>query len=83
LEEAEFFKEIKQDCDRISKEYFVKSHLPPKDLSFSTSQALFPQGDLRQTLQKEYENQCQSLCYGEFPSWTAVENCFEVLRDKL
>jgi hypothetical protein len=83
LENTEFFSEIKQDCDRISKEHFAKSHLPPKDLAFSTSQALFPQGDLRKKLQKDYETQCQSLCYGEFPSWSTVETCFEAMREKL
>lgn len=52
-------------------------------MKFSNSLALFPTGELRQTLKREYEQQCSSLCYGNYPAWEEVETCFEELRNWL
>jgi len=77
------FGEIMQDYDRVSSEYFPTSHFPPENLNFSNSPALFPTGDLRKTISKAYTEQCKLLCYGNYPSWDEVEQCFLSIRDKL
>ena len=38
---------IKADYDRISREHFEKSYVPPPDMSFAKSDALFPPAELR------------------------------------
>lgn len=80
---SEEYDQIKQDCNKISKENKFPDYYPPYDLKFSNSEALFPTEQLGQTLAKEYENQCKSLCYGNYPSWEEVESCFEELKDLL
>ena len=69
LTETDLFIQIKQDCNRISQKHFANTYVPPEDLSFANSQALFPPAALRDALRRDYETQCQSLCYGEFPAW--------------
>lgn len=63
LLEVENYQAIKHDCHQISEEHFSKSYSRPNNLSFANSPALFPEGDLRETLQKDYEAQCSKLCY--------------------
>jgi len=63
LLEVENYQAIKRDCHQISEEHFSKSYSRPNNLSFANSPALFPEGDLRETLQKDYEAQCSKLCY--------------------
>lgn len=82
LLQSEEYSQLKEDCDRISREYFP-DYNPPEAMKFSNSVALFPTGELRQTLKREYEQQCSSLCYGNYPSWDEVEACFEEFRDLL
>jgi hypothetical protein len=74
---------IKKDCDRIGQEHFPTNHWPPDGLIFSQSEALFPTGETQQALAREYESQCQNLCYGDFPGWTDIEACFAELREWL
>ena len=38
---------IKADYDRISREHFPKSYIPPPDMSFAHSDALFPPPEMR------------------------------------
>jgi len=83
LLEIENYQAIKRDCDQISEEHFSKSYARPDNLSFANSPALFPEGDLREALRKDYEDQCSTLCYGDFPLWKEVEECFSALREKL
>jgi hypothetical protein len=83
LRTSDEYLEIKQDCDRIGQEHFSNNHWPPERLVFSQSEALFPEGEIRQTLAKEYESQCRNLCYGDFPNWEDFEACFAELRDWL
>ena len=82
LLQSEEYSQLKEDCDRISREYFP-DYNPPEAMKFSNSLALFPTGEIRQTLKREYEQQCSSLCYGNYPSWDEVEACFEEFRDLL
>ncbi|MCL1472041.1 nucleotidyl transferase AbiEii/AbiGii toxin family protein [Argonema antarcticum] len=82
LLQSEEYSQLKEDSDRISREYFP-DYDAPEAMKFSNSLALFPTGELRQTLKREYEQQCSSLCYGNYPAWEEVEACFEELRDRL
>lgn len=81
--EDESYQKIKEDCASISRTHFPHQSDPPIDLMFSSSPALFPTQDIRNNIAKEYQQQCQTLCYGSFPSWEEVEACFEEIREKL
>ena len=74
---------IKQDYHLVSSRYFSTSHFPPENLSFANSLALFPNGDLRKAISKAYTEQCKSLCYGSYPLWEEVEECFSSIRNHL
>ncbi len=74
---------IKADYDKISRAHFPKSYFHPEDMSFARSDALFPRADLAALIGPEYEQQCQTLCYGPFPSWNQVQARFDELRDVL
>lgn len=74
---------IKVDYDRISRAYFEKSYVPPPDMSFAKSDALFPAAELRAMLAVEFEKQCRVLCFGPFPPWDDVQARFEALRQML
>jgi hypothetical protein len=77
---SEDFVEIKQDCERLSQQYFQGSHFPPENLIFANSTAIFPTDDLRKVIKEAYQEQCKSLCYGVYPSWEEVEECFLSIR---
>nr|WP_255512976.1 MULTISPECIES: nucleotidyl transferase AbiEii/AbiGii toxin family protein [unclassified Tychonema] len=83
LLESPDFISIKQDCDQLSKTYFKSKEFSPTNLIFANSEALFPTGDLRKAISKAYTEQCQILCYGSYPSWEEVEECFSSIRSKL
>jgi len=80
---SEEYARIKDDYDRISREYFPKGYFQPDEMSFAKSDALFPQADLVTEIAREYDNQCQVLCYGAYPSWPEVQARFEELRHLL
>jgi hypothetical protein len=82
LRDAEYAA-IKADYDRISREHFEKSYVPPPNMSFAKSDALFPPDDLRAVLAGEFEKQCRVLCFGPFPTWAEVEARLIGLRDAL
>ena len=71
---------IKTDYDRISRAHFERSYVPPPDMSFAKSDALFPSAELRAMLAVEFEKQCLVLCFGPFPSWDDVQARLEGLR---
>jgi hypothetical protein len=75
--------ELKLDCDRISRESFGDSYVPPPEMSFRDSFALFPTAELESYLSLEYMTQCRPLCYGNFPDWQEILGCFESLRSLL
>jgi Nucleotidyl transferase AbiEii toxin, Type IV TA system len=81
--QSEEYIEIKQDTDRISQMYFHNQYHPPQDLNFSTSNAFFPTGALRQAIANEYKQQCDTLCLSAYPDWEAVEQCFKELSQWL
>jgi hypothetical protein len=74
---------IKADYDAVSREHFPQSYIPPDDMRFATSDALFPAGALRATLGAAYEGQCRQLCFGEYPAWPNVLARFEEVRSLL
>jgi hypothetical protein len=82
LESNEYAK-IKADYDRVSKEHFERDYLPPDDMSFAKSDALFPTGELLAAIRRDYEAQCQVLCFGASPSWDDVQACFAELQSIL
>ena len=74
---------IKADYDRISREHFEKSYVPPPDMSFAKSDALFPAGELRNAIANLFAEQCRQLCFGPFPNWDEVQARLEGLRHVL
>jgi Nucleotidyl transferase AbiEii toxin, Type IV TA system len=74
---------IKADYDRVSREYFEKSYVPPSDMSFAKSDALFPPAELRAVIAAGFEAQCLVLCFGPFPSWDEVQGRLEEIRGLL
>ena len=70
---SEEYGEIKADYDRVSREHFEKSYVPPPDMSFATSDALFPPAELAAALGAEFEKQCRILCFGAFPTWDEMQ----------
>ena len=74
---------IQSDYDAVSREHFPQSYIPPDDMSFATSDALFPPDPLSATLGREYEAQCRQLCFGAYPAWPDVVGRFRELRDLL
>ena len=80
---SEEYAAIKTDYDHISKTHFPKSYFFPEGMSFALSDALFPPAELAPIIGKEYETQCQMLCYGPYPSWREVQARFLELRDLL
>lgn len=74
---------IKTDYDRVSREHFEKSYVPPPDMCFARSDALFPPAELRGSLAAELEKQCRVLCFGPYPSWEEVQARLESVREFL
>jgi hypothetical protein len=81
--ENDEYQQLKFDCDRISRESFGDSYTPPPGLSFRDSLALFPDAELKSYLSWEYTIQCRPLCYGSFPTWEEILDCFESVRPLL
>jgi hypothetical protein len=77
------YAKIKEDYDRISRQYFPEHYFYPEGMTFSRSDALFPPDELGRVLGPQYEEQCRQLCYGPFPSWTDVKTRFGAIRDIL
>lgn len=74
------YEELRHDYDRVSRAHFPKYYIPPEGLRFNESAAIFPAGPLREMIAREYERQCELLCFGSYPSWEEVGRCFEGLK---
>ena len=74
---------IKTDYDRVSRVHFPKSYFCPNGMCFARSDALFPPLALAGMIAREYQRQCQTLCYGPFPMWEQIQGRFETIRDLL
>jgi hypothetical protein len=77
------YREIQCDYDAISRKHFPRDYACPEGMDFTKSDALFPAAELRQALGVEYERQCRQLCFGQYPTWGAVLERFEELRELL
>ena len=77
---SEEYAAIKTDYDRISTAHFPRSYVPPPDMSFAKSDALFPTADLRAALAAGFEAQCRVLCFGPHPTWDEVQARLEEIR---
>jgi hypothetical protein len=77
------YAEIKTDYAKISQASFGKHYLPPVNLTFADSRALFPSEDLAKTISQAYEEECRVLCYGSYPTWADVQAKFLNLRHLL
>jgi predicted nucleotidyltransferase component of viral defense system len=77
------YHEIKDDYDRISREHFNAGYIPPQDMSFRNSEALFPPLHLESSLGSEFDKQCRLLCFGEYPTWEQVQQSFKEMREFL
>jgi hypothetical protein len=73
---------MKQSTKELAEAYF-KGSVFPEGLSFSNSEALFPQDEDRLMVEKAYNEQCRNLCYGEYPNWSEVAACFDQYRNIL
>jgi predicted nucleotidyltransferase component of viral defense system len=81
--QTEEYARIKEDYERISLLAFPQSYFRPDAMQFSHSDALFPSGDLRTMIAAEYTLQCRNLCFGAYPSWDEVADCFLDLQSVL
>jgi hypothetical protein len=77
---SEEYAAIKADYDRISTEHFPKSYVPPPEMSFANSDALFPTAELRNIIAPGFEAQCRILCFGPSPTWNDVQVRMEGIR---
>ena len=77
------YEEIKNDYDKISSEYFSANYIPPDEMSFQKSDALFPSTQLASILGQEFEKQCRILCFGESPTWKQVQLTFNEIKELL
>jgi hypothetical protein len=81
--ETREYEEIKRDTHTIGLEHFSKGHHAPPEVSFANSEGLFPDADLRRLMVSDYDEQCEALCFGDYPSFEDVLGRFEQLRAKL
>ena len=77
---SEEYADIKTDYDRVSTEHFPKSYVPPPDMSFARSDALFPPSALRAALAAEFEKLCKVLCFGPIPKWDDLQAKLDAIR---
>ena len=49
-------------------------------MDFQKSDALFPPHPLASILGQEFEKQCRILCFGEYPTWKQVQECFKEIK---
>lgn len=75
------YEELRLDYDRVSRAHFPKYYLPPEGMRFNQSAAIFPTGPLNEMVAREYEAQCELLCFGGYPGWNEVQLCFAGIRD--
>jgi len=78
------YADIRNDYDEKSRKFFGKSYLPPADLRFNASPALFPDAALRHELQADYDRDVTALFFaGRSPSFDAVLARLQEIRTLL
>lgn len=81
--QSDEYEDIKNDYDKISRAHFDASYIPPQNMCFQNSDALFPPSHLEPALQTDFEQQCRILCFGSFPTWKLVLQRFHEIRELL
>jgi len=74
------YAEIKADYKRVTEASFPRDYFEPPEMSFSSSDALFPSSDLRAAIERDYQAQCSTLCYGGFPLFDDVQDALNSIR---
>ncbi len=77
------YQAIKVDYDRVSRKHFEADYVAPPDMNFAKSEAIFPIGNIETALAVEFEKQCRILCFGEFPTWSQVQQRFMEIKNLL
>lgn len=77
------YQAIKEDYERVSLKFFKKAYKRPPGLSFADSVGVFPAAEVRAQIAADYDEQCQTLCYGAYPSFDEIVSRFEEIRDIL
>jgi hypothetical protein len=57
--------------------------LLPDGMNLHESSALFPDAKLQLRLKAAYKSECDTLCFDDYPSFEAVLDAFQSVRDKL
>ncbi|MDK3157567.1 nucleotidyl transferase AbiEii/AbiGii toxin family protein [Kamptonema cortianum] len=73
---------IVRDYYAVTRRYFPNQKFP-ENLELSNSHALFPTADIYDALAKDYNEQCNALCYGRFPEFSDVLSKLEDVRQFL
>jgi len=77
------YAQIKEDYEQVSRLHYPQGYFRPEGMSFANSRALFPEEQLAADLGVNYQEQCEVLCFGAFPSWDEVLARFGELRQLL
>jgi hypothetical protein len=73
------YAEIVCDYHSVTRRFFPHQVFP-ENLELAQSPALFPPDGIRASLARDYAEQCQALCYREFPSFDEVLGMLELAR---
>lgn len=71
--------EIVRDYHGVTARFFPHQAFPA-NLELAHSPALFPSDNIRVELEKDYVEQCDTLCYRDFPEFTEVLDMLEGIR---
>ncbi len=73
------YAEIVMDYHALTTKYFPNQVFPER-LELSASAALFPDPEVAAALGRDYEQQCQILCHGDYPSFPEVLELLQGIR---
>ncbi len=76
------FREIAADYHRLTSAFFPNQLLPAR-MNLHKSPALFPDKELISKLATSYKTECETLCYGEYPSFDDLLSGFDSIRQTL
>ena len=76
-------REIREDYDAKSREFFPKSYRPPEGLTFRESDAIFLTGDAHASVQSDYDIECERLFRHAPPAFDDVLKRLQDLASRL
>jgi hypothetical protein len=77
---SEEYELIRVDYDDKSRAFFPRSYRPPIDLRFGSSDAFFPDTELRAIIEPVYEEECRRLFFRPHPPFADVLARFDELQ---